>query len=109
MAVSGTEPISAENLGAVLSGAGYPLMEVLYTGSREWQVTLPRPVTDYALLFVTVELQNDTAAVTVMPGSGETYFAFESSSGKVLCAQISGSQSIMTDTRGEIHQIIAIR
>lgn len=108
MAVSGTEPISAENLGAVLGGAGYPLMEVLYTGSGEWEVTLPRPVTDYALLFVTVH-QNGTAVVTVTPGSGETYFAFESASGKVLCAQINGSQSIGTDTRGEIRQIIAMR
>ena len=77
MAVTGGEPISAENLGAVLDGAGYPSAAELFSGASS-TVTLPRDWTSYSALVVSLSrtqaMSTINLSLVAVPSTGKTSF-----------------------------------
>lgn len=101
---TGSEPISAENLGSVLAGAGLARTEVLFSGSGS-SATLPRPVSDYDMLLVIITDDQFQLLVTVLP-SVSTKGVVAARGGTFVTVTASGSK--VSATGGNLKRVIGM-
>lgn len=78
MAVTGGEPISAENLSGALGAIGAPKVDVV--DGDGYTAALPRPASEYAVLFVkfTISSVSYLVVAAASPQNGESYSGAQS-------------------------------